>query len=361
MKKIFLLAVLFSVSILSKAQGLENIIVEKYYISDANDVAANLDGGVLPVGSVTYRIYVDLMPGYRFQAAYGIPGHPMSIQTSTLFFNNEDRGSTTPAFSKTQAANNTVMLDSWVSVGGACNGNFGVLKSDDNGVANVVNNYTPQVLQNNDPQMGIPLTTQDGFLAGAPEQVTVVGINNELLVFDSQNDGTNGPLFYTDNGSWASLNGSVGPTVDNRVLIAQITTDGVFSFELNIQIGTPSGGTENYVASNPSGTEIQFPGLVYNSTTTGLSYMQQQAVALSVFPNPSASGVFEVVHKNQTSEVPVSYQVRNASGAMVLEKTFEKNIAAEKESIDLSGQPSGIYFLVWADEFGTAVQKLIKF
>ena len=65
MKKIFLLAVLFSVSILSKAQGLENIIVEKFYISDANDAAANLDGGVLPVGSVTYRIYADMLPGYR--------------------------------------------------------------------------------------------------------------------------------------------------------------------------------------------------------------------------------------------------------------------------------------------------------
>ena len=50
---------------------------------------------------------------------------------------------------------------------------------------------------------------------------------------------------------------------ENRILIAQITTDGVFSFELNLQIGTPDGGTENYVARKPVGNEIQFAGLIY--------------------------------------------------------------------------------------------------
>jgi hypothetical protein len=120
--------------------GLENIIVEKYYISDGNDTIANLDGGVLPVGSVTYRVYVDMLPGYKFQVCYGVPTHELRIETTTLFFNNEDRGSTSPNFSFTNAAKNTVMLDSWLSVGAACNGYMGILKSDDNGVGNIVNN-----------------------------------------------------------------------------------------------------------------------------------------------------------------------------------------------------------------------------
>ena len=50
---------------LNAQNGLENIIVEKYYISDGNDTIENLDGGVLPVVSVTYRVYVCMLPGYK--------------------------------------------------------------------------------------------------------------------------------------------------------------------------------------------------------------------------------------------------------------------------------------------------------
>jgi hypothetical protein len=52
-------------------------------------------------------------------------------------------------------------------------------------------------------------------------------------------------------------------------LIAQITTDGDFSFELNIQIGTPYGGVENYVAKNPVGNEIMLPSLTYSVSGAG--------------------------------------------------------------------------------------------
>jgi hypothetical protein len=89
MKALFTLTVaviLFSSNIL-KAQGLEDIIVEKYYISDANDATVNSAGGVLPVGSVTYRIFVDMLPNYILQSVYGDPNHELRIQTSTLFFN----------------------------------------------------------------------------------------------------------------------------------------------------------------------------------------------------------------------------------------------------------------------------------
>ena len=360
-KQLVSLLVCLVSGLLVSAQGLENIIVEKYYVSDVNDQAADVDGGVLPVGSVTYRIYVDMIPGYKFQAAYGVPGHGMTIQTSTLFFNNQDRGNTSPTFTKTQAANNTVMLDSWLSVGAACNGNFGVLKSEDNGVNTAINSYTPQVLQNNDPQAGIPLNQQDGFLAVAgvtPEAVTAVGITNEILVFADQNDGTNGPIFYTDNGSWASLNGSEGPTADTKVLIAQITTDGTFSFELNIQIGTPSGGTENYVAMNPIGSEIQFPGLIYNSSSTGMSEVQAEALRISVYPNPS-NGKYRVLHHEASNDQALTYEVKNVSGETLLNNTV--SAVAGEEIVDISSLPSGVYFLVWKEAEAVSVSKLIKY
>ncbi len=161
------------------------------------------------------------------------------------------------------------MLDSWLSVGGATSatgaaGWFGLLKSDDNGVATVVNAETPKVVQNTDASAGIPVKTQDGLIsttsANPVQATTFVGFTTETDVFL---DGTlNGPLFSTTNASWASLSGSVGPDANNRVLIAQITTDGVFHYELNIQIGTPSGGTQQYVALNPVGSEISIPSMM---------------------------------------------------------------------------------------------------
>lgn len=257
--------------------GLEKIIVETYYISDANDATQNSVGGVLPIGSKTYRIYADMKPGYKFQAAYGIPGHELKIATTTLFFNNEDRGDITPNFTKNQARNNTVMLDSWLSVGAACQAQFGVLKTQDDNVATNVN--LDGVLQNNDPLAGIPITERDGYLPGAPTEVTLVGIDVPAAMLNNQNDGTNGPVFSTINGSWAALGGSASYNPDsNQVLIAQITTDGDLSFELNLQIAYENiigidtfNVVENYVAVNPGPTEFSIPSLIYpvaNDTTT---------------------------------------------------------------------------------------------
>ncbi len=271
MKKIILLTMVLMNALVYAQNGLECIVVEKYYVSDANDTSVNDAGGVLPVGSVTYRIYADMLPGYNFQAAYGVDvaptgsigagDHELKIQTTTLFFNNQDRGATTPNFTKARCADNTVMLDSWLSVGAACAGNFGILKTADNGVSNVSNG--DGVLQNADASAGIPLTTQDGLVTGTPGNVTIVGIDDSILVFDNQNDGTNGPSFSTYNGSWACLGGCTGPdTVDNKLLIAQITTDGILTFELNIQIGTPTGGVQRFVARNPVGAEISLPCLI---------------------------------------------------------------------------------------------------
>jgi hypothetical protein len=328
--KIRILSLLFSgmmCNVLYAQNGLEGIVVERYYKSTAADTAANSDGGRLPVGSVTYRIFADLLPGYRFQAAYGVPGHELRIQTTTLFFNNEDRGDVTPSYTKTQAKSNTVMLDSWLSVGAACAGNFGVLKVHDiDSIATVVNNYSPQVLQGSDPTCGIPVRVQDGLVSGTPGSMTVVGLNTEIAVFGSQNDGTNGPVFSSTNGSWACLGGSVGAdSMMNHVLIAQITTDGQFSFKLNIQIGTPSGGVENYVAENPVGNEIQIPSLIYSSTidsTASIAMLTTADSRMLVYPNPG-NGNFTLAFEGFQAEAePVVLSLFSLQGLLVNSQSF---------------------------------------
>lgn len=265
MKSIMLGFALMIAATMTKAQGLENVQVEIFYVSNAADAAGS--AGTLPAGSITYRIYVDMLPGYNFQALYGLPGKDtLRIQTSTSFFNNEDYGGTTPTISTTNVRKNSALLDSYFSVGGAANGRMGVLKTEDtDGSPGNADN----ILQNNDPYAGgIPInigtttntTARDGMIPGSPVAVTFVGISAaQLDVFDGTSQAGN--FFETENGSVAALGGATGPTAANRVLVGQFTTNGVFSFAFNIQIGTPGGGVENYVHSNPAAGEFTAPFL----------------------------------------------------------------------------------------------------
>jgi hypothetical protein len=349
MRRFFLFAVLYFGALAVQAQnGIENILVEKYYKSDANDTLANADGGKLPLGSVTYRVYVDLLPGYRFQAAYGIPGHELRIATTTLFFNNEDRGDTYPSYTKAQAKSNTVMLDSWLSVGAACVGNFGIPKDEDyDSSATVVNNYSPQVLQNADASCGIPIKDQDGLVAGTPGILTAVGIGTEMSIFGSQNDGTNGPVFSTFNGSWACLGGSIGPdSLTNKVLIAQLTTNGQLSFALNIQIGTPIGGVENYVATNPTGLEITMPSLTYLSTidsTQGIAANVAIDNNLLLYPNPANDYVLLKLEDEATNNRGV-LKINSINGSCLLEQNLNLSEASPVK-IETNSLSKGFYIV----------------
>ena len=100
MKKLLIGLALFLLTVIANAQsGLQQIVVEKYYVSNAADSAGSI--GILPSGSITWRIYADLAAGYTLQAVYGVdvspfgptltPGdHYLKINTTTSFFNNED-------------------------------------------------------------------------------------------------------------------------------------------------------------------------------------------------------------------------------------------------------------------------------
>ncbi|MBI1266282.1 MAG: hypothetical protein GC193_02500 [Cryomorphaceae bacterium] len=239
-------------------QGLEDIIVETYYISDAND-ATDTDGGFLPEGSVSYRIYVDMAPGYEVQAVYGNSNHTLRISTSTFFFNNEDRGATTgTGIALNRFDDNTVAADTYVTLGGPTATTLAVLKSEDTNGA-VAN--SDGFMQSTNPLAGIPMSVQDGMIPGSlPSAVVSVGL--DLSMFDNENSSVS---LLSNGGAWSVLEGVVGPTPTNRVLLAQITTDGDLEFELNIQLGTPTGGVEQYVASNPIGNEQFFAGLTFPS------------------------------------------------------------------------------------------------
>jgi hypothetical protein len=280
--RIIILLILMLVGNGSFAQnGLEAIIVEKYYISDEAD-AKITEGGYLKTGSVTYRIYVDMKPKYSLQAVYGISGHPLKIATTTYFFNNTvNGGAVSNDVSRLKLDQHTTMLDSWVSVGAGSDTDYGIMKADDS-----YNSFTNKngILKNNNPDAGIPLTKYDGLMAATPQRVvSFFGIDkSNLEIFNNTTDtSARGQSFMTDNGSWASFGGAYGPDTTNKVLIAQLTTDGQLSFELNLQLGTPFGGTENYYAQNPQGSELQVPDLTYPAVKNNVPEVKW----VSVFKN----------------------------------------------------------------------------
>ena len=257
------IALVVNLSTAEAQQGLEKIFIEKYYISDSADAQVGA-GGFLPVNSTTYRIWVDMKPGYSLQAVYGVPGHPLKFETSTTFFNNEQSGEIYGnEIDPKMLSKNTVMLDSWISVGSGSAGHTAILKEKDVNFNTIVN--SDSILRTEKMEAGIPIRKLDGLKAATPQRVvSVFGLDStELKIFGNTNSSVIGQKFETENGSWASFGGAFGIDTSNYVLIAQITTDGQLSFELNLQLGTPQGGTENYVARNPNGAEFQIPTLIY--------------------------------------------------------------------------------------------------
>jgi len=345
--------------------GLEGLIVEKYYKSNDNDTSVNDVGGKLPVGSTTYRFYLDLLPNYKFQAAYGLTGHELRIETTTLFFNNEDRGDIYPSYSKANAKDNTVMLDSWLSAGAACVGNFGVLKTEDNdSAATVVNAESPQVLQNDDVSCGIPIKTQDGLQMGTPGVFGSIGIDNEIAVFGSQNDGTNGPVFSTTNGSWYCLGGSMGAdTLANKILIAQITTNGSLRYKLNVQIGTPTGGVQQYVAEAFPGdtTSILFPAL--NDSIVVLTSLAEPSIfsndmGVEIFPNPVNDDLITIRPKYNSIEQSCFMYLYDSRGLLIDQKRLT-GLTKDGYKYSVLGLNSGIYLIKVEDSIHSYSKKLI--
>jgi len=254
---------------------IEAVLVETYYVSDATD-ATDVIGGGVEAGSRTYRVYVDLCDSCALRAVYGDADHALRISSTAPFFNHTDRGRTFGHEINNGALDEgTTALDSWLSLGGASSQRFGILKVDDpdGSIVGGVNNdggseaIAGGLLVNADLLSGSPLTERDGLISvsGAvilPPQFNVSGIHPEIL-FD---DATVSNEFLTnDSRIGCSTPGVQGPTAENRVLIAQLTTTGELSFALNVEVQRPDGSVVRYVASDSvlAAGETAFGQLTY--------------------------------------------------------------------------------------------------
>lgn len=242
-------------------EGLEGIYVEHYYQSNEMDNRSGNLSGELKTNSKTYRIFLDLSTGYRFQAAYGTNSHPLSFHADSPFFNHAGIGNTYPnVIPERSLSKNVTLLDSWFSVGAAAENLMGVPKKfdlDDNLIAS---KFEKNYLTNKTKWMDYALTERDGMRTVAKLPVA------NLFQLDSTSKHlmmvTNSNHLEIYNGAWACLGkGSIG--VDslgtNYLLIAQLTTAGELDYELNIMLGTPEGKSIKYVWSNPQQGEILCP------------------------------------------------------------------------------------------------------
>lgn len=263
----FLITSVLFFSISLQAQ-IEKVIVETYYISDGKDATDTTEGRSLEAGSKTYRIYVDLKAGSKIKKIYGDENHPIKILSTANFFNNIDRPTAYFGYliNKAWFANNpTLALDSWLTLGLATKTHNGILKSEDtdSSIIGGTNNYGGSagvpggLLTNNDSAAGIPLTMADGLALN--DSVLSQWIDNgfkdiyaaDTTVFGSVNTGSQ---FISTEAFLQQNSGVTGAVPDsNKVLVAQLTTKGEISFELNIEVEEPDGiftKIVKYVANN---------------------------------------------------------------------------------------------------------------
>lgn len=314
MKKFTLFLAFLAIITFSKAQsGLEGVIVEKYYVTNADDSTNAADEGAvseLKAGSITYRVFIDMAPGYKFVQLFGNedgtvnppnPIHPLVIKTTTNFFNDPNYGQVYPETnSLTNTRKHTALIDSWLSIGGVCSGRMGVLKTEDTDGS--IGNANGALTNTLGGVYGVAINSvvagnaQDGLMPGTPSTPNTPGLGSPITdVFDQ----VAGTTFSTTNGSMLALGGVVGVTPSNMVLVGQFTTKGVLCFSLNVQVSnTLTNVSEIYVPSNPEAGEFLFPALAYCSATVSAPSNTPPTISVT---GPATASVADVVTFSATA------------------------------------------------------------
>jgi len=247
---------------------LQGIVVERYYSSNAADAAnAVAEGAVVPltVGSVTYRVYVDMNAGYKFNNLFGSAANNLTVNSTTNFFNDPNQGVTVNpgTISVTNVRKNTAMLDSYFTTGGTATGKVGVRKTED--TDGTIGNEQGILANNPGGLFGFPInggSGRDGMLPSSPSTYVVPNVLGPLSPLNAL-DQTAGNSIVINNGAVAALGGIVGAAPSNMVLVAQFTTSGTLSFALNVQIQNISTGVAETYVANPISNELTHPTLVF--------------------------------------------------------------------------------------------------
>ena len=354
---ILLTTSLISIKVFSQS-GLEGIVVEKYYISDSADsINASDEGATSPlfIGSTTYRVYANLLPGYRIGSIWGNASHTLNFSTTTSFYNDPNYGVST--YSGTSVINTkkfTTLIDSYITIGALAAGKIGVLKTED--TDGTIGN-TSGILANNTLEMGLPImgtSGMDGLMPGTPQIPNVLGLTTELDIFDQ----TPGNDFTCNSCAIAALAGVSGVTPSNHVLLGQFTTDGIFSFKLNLQVlDTIPGNATNYVSDSVIAGEFPFltifePTLIYSSEEPNAGISESEEFQVTIAPNPN-DGLFVL---NNPTSFSLPFSIFDITGKLI----YTSKIESSEMSIDIQNLDSGLYTILIDSQFRRQAIRFIK-
>jgi len=245
--------------------GLKEVFVEKFYTLNKADLQKSSVTGVTEKGLICFRVYVLLDSGYTLQAVYGAPGHTLIIKSTEKIYNHPGIGATYPNRIPDKALKkNLSYLDSWISVGACSETFFAVPLRFQQKPLPVSINWDKSYYSNlkgRDSEFSFFDAPGMYHIDSVPVP-TMYQLDQSLNGLTSE---TNTFEFRVENGAWACMGkGAQAPSnLPNAILIAQITTSGKLSYQLNLQIGTPDGKSIRYVATNPSSEEFTHKTLIY--------------------------------------------------------------------------------------------------
>ncbi|MCB0792502.1 MAG: hypothetical protein H6595_04140 [Flavobacteriales bacterium] len=239
---------------IAEAQDIDSVFVETYH------VAPDPDGGAAPL--VTYRIYVDLAAGRTLQMVYGNEDHQLYLKTTTDFFNDKKHGAKIGDHIPADSLNAfPLAIDSWLTLGAASDQDLAVpLRLDPDGSRLTCPPYSGAGVKSDNLGLvpPLPLNRSDGLLR-VDSVPPVVGFRMDPGYFGH----IRGSVVHTMDGAWAVMGGTKGPTPENIVLIAQVSTTGILSYAFNVQIGLPDGSAVKYVWRDAGDDESYHPDLLH--------------------------------------------------------------------------------------------------
>lgn len=254
-----LIITLFAASGLhATAQGLEDIFVETYAVSPLPNKAGEM--------LTTYRIYADLAEGYKLQMAYGDEQHRLKIATTTEFFNDTiSGGKFGDRVNGDELRQWPAALDTWLTIGAASDMHSGVPKHLDLDGSVIpcppYADFSIADMKKNASAKPVSLATADGLVRDTARREVV-----DFRFASGYLHNIRGGTLLTVDGAWALLGGTKGTTPENMVLLAQISTTGDLTFQLNLQIAAPDGSVEKVVHNAPGSGETWHPALSFPPT-----------------------------------------------------------------------------------------------
>jgi hypothetical protein len=257
---IFCLGLWMIFFISSAQEGIENIYVEKFYQVNKKDASIPSNTGEIIEGSVVYRLYLDLLPGYRFQVAYGSPQHPIFIRSSSTFYNHVEVGNSIPNLIPERTyGKNISLLDTWLSVGAAGENHLGVPLYSDTTKDWLDIDWNDEFIQG---ELGDEWSVKERDGMVRVDKIvfpTFYNMDEQKKLIHADNKSSE---IVIENGAWSALGkGSVGydSLGTNMILIGQFTTFGNLAYALNIMVRNPEGKSIRYVYEQPGEGEVLLP------------------------------------------------------------------------------------------------------